>query len=37
MAKSKLMSLFEAVSLVRRGDCLGIGGMTLYRKPGFRS
>lgn len=29
----KLMTLAEAVSVVRPGDTLGIGGMTLYRKP----
>jgi len=30
---SKLMSLSEAARLVRDGDTLGLGGMTLYRKP----
>ena len=30
---SKLTSLADAVRLVRDGDMLGIGGMTLYRKP----
>lgn len=30
---SKLTSLAEAVAQVRDGDVLGIGGMTLYRKP----
>jgi len=29
----KLMSLAEAVRTVQDGDTLGIGGMTLYRKP----
>ena len=29
----KLTTLAEAVSVVRPGDTLGIGGMTLYRKP----
>lgn len=29
----KLMTLAEAVRVVRHGDTLGIGGMTLYRKP----
>jgi len=29
----KLMSLAEAVRTVQSGDTLGIGGMTLYRKP----
>ncbi len=30
---SKLMALPDAVSLVQEGDLLGIGGMTMYRKP----
>jgi len=30
---SKLTTLADAVRVVRRGDTLGIGGMTLYRKP----
>ena len=30
---SKLTSLADAVRLVRDGDMIGIGGMTLYRKP----
>lgn len=30
---SKLMTLGEASRLVRMGDVVGIGGMTLYRKP----
>ena len=29
----KLMTLVEAARLVRAGDTIGIGGMTLYRKP----
>lgn len=29
----KLMTLVEAARLVRDGDTIGIGGMTLYRKP----
>ncbi|MEM3588045.1 MAG: CoA-transferase [Candidatus Jordarchaeaceae archaeon] len=29
----KLMSLSEAVSLIKNGDLLGIGGMSLYRRP----
>jgi len=31
--RSKLVSMSDAARLVRRGDTLGIGGMTLYRKP----
>jgi glutaconate CoA-transferase, subunit A len=31
--KHKLISLGEAARLVRAGDTIGIGGMTLYRKP----
>lgn len=31
--ESKLMSLREAAGLVRDGDLIGLGGMTLYRKP----
>ena len=29
----KLTTLAEAAKLVRNGDMVGIGGMTLYRKP----
>ncbi|MGQ9723445.1 MAG: CoA transferase subunit A [Candidatus Jordarchaeum sp.] len=29
----KLVSLSEAVSLINNGDLLGIGGMSLYRRP----
>ncbi|MEM2143807.1 MAG: CoA-transferase [Candidatus Jordarchaeaceae archaeon] len=29
----KLVSLSEAVSLIKNGDLLGIGGMSLYRRP----
>jgi glutaconate CoA-transferase subunit A len=32
-AASKLTALAAAAALVRDGDVLGIGGMTLYRKP----
>lgn len=32
-SSSKLMSLAEAARLVRAGDVIGIGGMTLHRKP----
>ena len=32
-AASKVTSLSGAVRLVRDGDTIGIGGMTLYRKP----
>ena len=31
--ESKLTTLAEAARLVRAGDMIGIGGMTLYRKP----
>lgn len=31
--KSKLRSLAEVAAMVRDGDVVGIGGMTLYRKP----
>jgi glutaconate CoA-transferase subunit A len=30
---NKVQSLAEAASLVRSGDCLALGGMTLYRRP----
>jgi glutaconate CoA-transferase subunit A len=30
---SKLMSLAQAAALVRDGDTLALGGMTLYRRP----
>lgn len=30
---TKLLTLDQAAALVRTGDVLGIGGMTLYRKP----
>lgn len=29
----KLVSMAEAAALVRDGDCLALGGMTLYRRP----
>jgi glutaconate CoA-transferase, subunit A len=32
-AASKVTSLSDAVRLVRDGDTIGVGGMTLYRKP----
>jgi glutaconate CoA-transferase, subunit A len=32
-AATKLVSLGEAAALVRDGDVIGVGGMTLYRKP----
>lgn len=30
---SKRMSLVDAARLIRADDCIGLGGMTLYRKP----
>lgn len=31
--KSKIISLEEVRSLIRSGDTIGVGGMTLYRRP----